>query len=183
MSNVSASAPGCRGPVPIPSTMLPITRRDALRYTGILILACAVGLPLPGADDPFAGTWRLNVAKSKLQPPSPASDIVRIEVDDKGVKIEQEGTDDKGAPFKLTVLGGFDDSFYGIKGCARADAVSFRRPASRHILAEVRKSGATVAWIDAEVSGNNLKISLSLVNEDGKETKSVALLQKEQAAP
>jgi hypothetical protein len=121
----------------------------------------------------------LNVAKSKLQPAAPESDTVRIEVDGKDLRIEQEGIDDKGAPFKLTVLGGFDDSVYGIAGYAHADSVSFRRPSSRHILAEVRKSGAAIAWFDAEVSGNNLRVSVSVVDAEGKETKSLAILQRE----
>jgi hypothetical protein len=143
------------------------------------ILAWMLGPSLFAADDPFAGTWKLNAAKSKLPAHSLESDTLQIEVDGKSLKIAQDGVDDSGAPFKLTVLGGFDDSFYGIKGFAVADEVSFRRPSSRHILAEVKKSGATVAWIDADVSGNNLKINLSIVDAAGKESKSMALFQRE----
>ena len=152
---------------------------EIVRSGGIFLLVCTLALPTFGATDPFAGTWKLNVAKSKLQPPVPESDTVRIEVDGKDLRIEQEGIDDKGAPFKLTVLGGFDDSVYGIAGSAHADSVSFRRPSSRHILAEVRKSGAAIAWLDAEVSGNSLRVSVSVVDAEGKETKSVAILQRE----
>jgi hypothetical protein len=152
---------------------------EILRSVGVFVLASILALPSYGANDPFAGTWKLSVAKSKMQPPAPESDTVRIEVDDKNVRIEQEGIDDKGAPFKLTVQGGFDDSFYGIVGSAHADAVSFRRPSSRHILAEVRKSGVAVAWVDAEVSGNNLRVNLSFVDTGGKEVKSLAILQRE----
>ena len=147
--------------------------------SGVFLLACALALPTFGANDPFAGTWKLNAAKSKLQPPVPQSDTVRIEVDGKDLKIEQEGIDDKGAPFKLTVLGGFDDSVYGIAGSAHVDSVTFRRPSSRHISAEVRKSGAAIAWLDAEVSGNSLRVNLSVVDAEGKEIKSLAILQRE----
>jgi hypothetical protein len=146
---------------------------------GVILFACALALPTFGANDPFAGTWKLNVAKSKLQPPAPQSDTVRIEVDGKDLKIEQEGIDDKGAPFKLTVLGGFDDSVYGIAGSAHADSVTFRRPSSRRIQAEARKSGSAVAWLDAEVSGNNLRVNVSVLDADGKEIKSLAILQRE----
>src|SRR5258708_800313 len=147
--------------------------------SGVLLLACTLALPTFGANDPFAGTWKLNVAKSKLQPPAPESDTVRIEVDGKDLTIEQEGIDDKGAPFKLTVLGGFDESVCGIAGSAHADCVTSRRPSSRHILAEVRKSGAAIAWLDAEVSGNNLRVNVSVVDAEGREIKSLAILQRE----
>jgi hypothetical protein len=152
---------------------------EIVRSAGIFLLACTLALPTFGAADPFAGTWKLNVAKSKLQPPVPESDTVRIEVDGKDLKIEQEGIDDKGAAFKLTVLGGFDDSVYGIAGSVHADSVSFRRPSSRHIVAEIRKSGAAIAWLDAEVSGNSLRVNVSVVDAEGRETKSLAILQRE----
>ena len=147
--------------------------------SGVLLLACTLALPTFGANDPFAGTWKLNVAKSKLRPPAPQSDTVRIEVEGKDLKIDQEGMDDKGEPFKLTVLGGFDASVYGIAGSAHADSVTFRRPSSRHILAEARKSGAAIAWLDAEVSGNSLRVNVSVVDAEGKEIQSLAILQRE----
>jgi hypothetical protein len=152
---------------------------QAVRFSGALLLASTLTLPSFGASDPFAGTWKLVVAKSKLLPPAPESDTIRIQVDGKDVRIDQEGVDDKGALFKLTVLCGFDDSSYGIAGSSHADSVSFRRAGSRHILAEVRKSGVAVAWLDAEVSGNSLKVNLTVVDASGKEVKSVAVLQKE----
>src|SRR5260370_23639407 len=150
-----------------------------LTEIAFILLACTLVLPIFGATDPFAGTWKLNVAKSKLQPPAPGSDTVRLEIDAKEIRIEQEGTDDKGVPFKLTVQGGFDHSVYGIAGCRYADAVVFRRPSVRHIVAEASKSGVAVAWLDAGVSGNTLKINVSVLNAEGKEIKGVALLQRE----
>jgi hypothetical protein len=150
-----------------------------MRSAGLFLLACTLALPSFGASDPFAGTWKLNVAKSKLQPPAPQADTVRIEIDDKNLRIEQEGIDDKGTPFKLIVQGGFDDSLYSIAGSNYADAVTFRRPTSRHLLADLKKAGVTIARFDAEVSGNNLKVSMSFIDAEGKETKSQAILQRE----
>jgi len=152
---------------------------DMERSAGILLLACLLVLPAFAAGDPFSGTWKLNVAKSKLQSPAPESDTVRIEIEGNDLRIQQEGVDDKGEPFKLTVQGGFDDSRYGITGSRYADAISFRRPGSRRIVAEVRKAGVAVAWLEAEVSGNTLKVNLSVLDSDGKEVKSLAILQRD----
>jgi len=104
---------------------------------------------------------------------------VRVEIDGNDLRIEQEGVDEKGEPFKLTLQGGFDDSRYGITGFRYADAISFRRPAGRRILAEARKSGVVVAWLEAEVSGNTLKVNLSVLDAEGKEVKSLAILQRD----
>jgi len=150
-----------------------------VRSVGVLLFAYSLALPLFCASDPFTGTWKLNTAKSKLQPTAPESYTVRIEADGKNLRIEQEGVDDKGAPFKLTIQGETDESLYTISGFPRADAISFRRPGPRRILAELKKSGTTVAWLDAEVAGNSLKVSLSVVDADGKEVKSQAVLQRE----
>lgn len=58
---------------------------------GLLIL-CA--LALVAADNPFVGTWKLNVAKSKFSPgPPPQSETVTIDADN---KVEVSGMDDKG---------------------------------------------------------------------------------------
>jgi hypothetical protein len=152
---------------------------DAVRCIGVILLASTLVPPTLGAGDPFSGTWKLNVAKSKLQPPAPGSDTVRIEIEGQDLRIEQEGVDDKGEPFKLILEGGFDDSRYGIAGSRYADAISFRRPAGRRILAEARKSGVVVAWLDAEVSGNILKVNLSVLDAEGKEVKSLAILQRD----
>jgi hypothetical protein len=150
-----------------------------MRSAGVFLLACAFSLPSFGAGDPFSGTWKLNVAKSKLQPSAPQSVTIRIEADANNVRIDQEGVDDKGVPFKLAVQGGFDDSLYSFTGSVYADAVSFRRPNSRHILAEARKSGTVVVWFDAEVSGNNLRVTVTTMDAEGKEVKSLAVFQKE----
>jgi hypothetical protein len=58
---------------------------------GLLIL-CA--LALVAADNPFVGTWKLNVAKSKFSPGPPLqSQTVTIGADN---KVEVSGTDGKG---------------------------------------------------------------------------------------
>ena len=58
---------------------------------GLLIL-CA--LALAAADDPFVGTWKLNVTKSKFSPgPAPQSQTVTIGADN---KVEVSGTDSEG---------------------------------------------------------------------------------------
>ena len=51
--------------------------------------------------------------------------------------------------------------------------------AGRRILAEASKSGVVVAWLEAEVSGNTLKVNLSVLDAERKEIKSPAILQRD----
>lgn len=61
-----------------------------------VVLATAVTLSAQ-TDNPFAGKWRLNVAKSKFSPgPAPKSETVTVGSD----KTTVEGTSSDGQPFK-----------------------------------------------------------------------------------
>jgi hypothetical protein len=65
---------------------------------GLLIL-CGLALVAAGAaDDPFVGTWKLNVAKSKFSPGPPLqSQTVTIGANN---KVEVSGVDGKGQAVK-----------------------------------------------------------------------------------
>jgi len=65
------------------------------------LLVCAVALF--AADDPFVGTWKLNVAKSKFQgEPPPQSETVTIAADG---KVSVTGSDNKGQPVEWSFMG------------------------------------------------------------------------------
>jgi hypothetical protein len=67
-----------------------------------LLLLCALGLAgVVYADSPFAGTWKLNVAKSKLasDPDAPKAEIVTV-TEGKDVRdVSAKGTDMNGKGF------------------------------------------------------------------------------------
>ena len=57
-----------------------------MKHFAVLLVAIAAfaGLGKPAAQDPFVGTWKLNVAKSKFDPPpGPTSETVTIGADGK----------------------------------------------------------------------------------------------------
>jgi hypothetical protein len=59
-----------------------------MKKTFGLLMLCA--LALVAADNPFVGTWKLNVAKSKFSPgPPPQSQTVTIGADNK-VQAQQQ---------------------------------------------------------------------------------------------
>ena len=65
-----------------------------LRELCALLLFAVTAL---AADDPFTGTWKLNIAKSKLLVgDNTKSDIYRMVADDSTIKFTDEITLDKG---------------------------------------------------------------------------------------
>ncbi len=65
---------------------------------GLLILCGLALVAAVAADDPFVGTWKLNVAKSKFSPGPPLqSQTVTIGADK---KVEVSGVDGKGQTIK-----------------------------------------------------------------------------------
>jgi hypothetical protein len=80
----------------------------------ILVALLFVGLVALAADNPFVGTWKLNVAKSKFQGGTPPqSETVTIEADG---KVTVSGTDSKGQAvnWSYTATPGGTDTITGI---------------------------------------------------------------------
>jgi hypothetical protein len=60
---------------------------------------CASATVLLGADNPFIGTWKLNIEKSKFSPGSEIRDMtVKFELDGNRIKRIATGTDGQGKP-------------------------------------------------------------------------------------
>jgi hypothetical protein len=82
----------------------------AVAATIILMLALASAAM---AADPFVGTWKLNVAKSKYSPgPPPKSATVKIEAQDNGLKIVANGVNAEGKPTHIETAFKYDGKDY-----------------------------------------------------------------------
>ena len=134
-----------------------------------------------GADDPFTGIWKLNLQKSKISSPVPLNYTIRIEADEKNIRITQEGIGVKGESFRFKVSGGFDRKDYGVLDSPAIDTVRFDRPDSHTIFGRALKSGNEVAAGTAVLSkdGKSIKISFSMTNPGGKEIKATAVLDRQ----
>ena len=77
----------------------------------VLGLACALW-----AADPFIGTWKLNVAKSKYNPgPAPRSATLKIEGQDNGYRMVLDGVGAKGETMHFETAFKFDGRDYRVK--------------------------------------------------------------------
>ena len=72
------------------------------------LLGCSLALSQAGktAADPWAGTYKLDIAKSKLQPPAPREEIVTVDAATKtSVKYSIANTDAEGKAHTITYDG------------------------------------------------------------------------------
>ena len=98
-----------------------------MRLLKMLAVVLAMSLSLFAAESPFSGTWKLNLAKSKMTPPVPKSDIAVVDADENGLKLTEDVIDDKGQPLKISYEVKFDGKDYPVTGDPSSDSVSYQR--------------------------------------------------------
>src|ERR1700722_10492074 len=77
-----------------------------VRTTVLLLLMLCIGATLCFAADPSLGTWKLNEAKSKIDPGLPKNVTVVYEVEGNNIKSTVDGFDGKGNPVHSVWTGG-----------------------------------------------------------------------------
>jgi hypothetical protein len=120
-----------------------------------LTLVLMMSLSLFAADSPFSGTWKLNLAKSKLTPPVPKSDIAVVDADENGLKLNEDIIDDKDQPLKISWEAKFDGNDYPVTGDPSSDSISYQRVNANTLKGKTKKGGkvATDATIVVSKDG------------------------------
>jgi hypothetical protein len=138
-------------------------------------------LVLLGADSPFSGTWKLNLAKSKLPPPLPQSVTAVVVVGDTTLKSSQEGIDESGKPFKISVEAKLDGSDCPIVGDIESDTVAVQRINPRTLKSKWKKDGVVVKTATQALSadGKVITVEVSKTAPDGKKTKGTAVYDRQ----
>jgi hypothetical protein len=129
-----------------------------MRQLKVLAAVLIMSLCLFAAESPFSGTWKLNLAKSKLTPPVPKSDIAVVDADENGLKLNQDVITDKGESLKISYEAKFDGKDYPVTGDPSSDLVSYQRVNANTLKGKTKKDGKAAA--DATI----------VVSKDGKIT-------------
>jgi len=124
----------------------------------MLAVVLAMSLSLFAAESPFSGTWKLNLAKSKMTPPVPKSDIAVVDADENGLKLNEDVITDKGESLKISYEAKFDGKDYPVTGDLSSDSVSYRRVNANTLKGRTKKGGKVAT--DATI----------VVSKDGKVT-------------
>lgn len=140
-------------------------------------LTLAVSVMSVAADEPYAGTWKMNVAQSKVEPgPAPRSETVTIVP---GGQTTVKGTDANGNPFSWSFTPS-EGVAVPVTGLASGSTVVEKRPNSRTVehIWKVGK-GHTVGRAVLSKDGQSFTYTQKGKNEDGQTVNNVILFEKQ----
>jgi hypothetical protein len=120
------------------------------------------------AADPHVGTWKLNLAKSKYDPPSsaPRSATMTFTAQDNGVKCVSDGVEADGKSYHAEFAPKYDGKDYAYTGSPSVDTISY-----------TKIDGNTVDWV-CKKGGKVVGSGRSVVSKDGK-TRTVTAKEKD----
>jgi hypothetical protein len=163
-----------------------MARRTASALLPVFALALVVttgrGACLAAPDqDPFTGTWKLDLGKSRLQPPAPRSLVTHIQCDETGISVREEIVDADGKPLTVTGKAGFDGRDYPVIGTPFADTVSYQRVDAHTIRGASKKGGKVLVHETVIVSqdGKTMTATYTAKDPQGREIVSTAVLEKQ----
>ncbi len=139
-----------------------------------LIIASIAAGQLLAQDNPFVGTWKLDVAKSKAEPgPVAKSQTRTVVAEGEGAKYGFEGVRADGTPTSYGFTVNYDGKDYPVTGTGMpggADTVAIKRVGTHKAEATLKKGGKEVGKSEAEVSkdGKTTTVSSKGVTPDGK---------------
>lgn len=134
------------------------------------------------ADDPGAGTWKVNLAKSKYTPgPAPKSSTVTIKIENDTETYESEGVDGSGNATHGSFSVKLDGTDAPVSGISYADTVSIKRTSPTHFLATLKKGGAVTMTVHVVVAadGKSRTATYSGKNDKGEAEHDVVFSDKQ----
>src|SRR5262245_9206440 len=132
--------------------------------------------------DPFIGTWKLNLAKSKYSPgPPPKSQTATYEAVGQGVKFTAKGTDVEGKPINLQITFNYDGKDYPVTGNPDWDTVALKRIDANSVELTRKKAGKVVSTGTrvASKDGKTLTITEKGVNAKGEKISNTLVYDKQ----
>jgi hypothetical protein len=135
----------------------------AISIGGLCLAAALLFAPIgSAADNPWVGTWKLNVQKSRYTPgPAPQANTQTIEAVDNGLKVTADGVDAQGRNTHNEWMVKFDGTDYAEKPMldgkpnpAASDTVSATRIDDRTIELTFKRGGRVLNTIRDTISLN-----------------------------
>jgi hypothetical protein len=128
----------------------------------------------------FRGTWRLDASRSQLNVPAPQSQVVRISVQGKDVRMEQRIVNERGERLSIAVDARFDGRDYPVTGTPFADTVAYRLTGTRTIEGVAKKAGRVVVTETAVLApdGRSLTVTYRSHLPDGRAVTSTAVFER-----
>ena len=135
-------------------------RKHSIVIHATMIIALVLALSaVVMAADPFVGTWKLNISKSKYNPgPPPKSSTVNAEAQDNGVRIVVNGVNSEGKPVHQETTLKYDGKDYPLIVTAGPS----------DITVSVKKVDANTHDLVVKRAGKETQTGREVVSKDGK---------------
>ena len=151
----------------------------------VFILGSVVACPVLAQDNPFVGTWKLNIAKSKVESsPLPKGLTRTVAADGTGLKYGYDGIAADGSAITYSFSSNFDGKASPVTGTGMpggADSLVLKRIDAHKTTATLSKGGKEIGRSEAEVSkdGKVTTIKSKVKGADGKEISIVSVFDKQ----
>ena len=137
-------------------------RKQALEVSITIVLTLVLVLASTAvAADPFAGTWKLNLEKSKFSPgPAPQSRTLKIEAQENGYKAVVDSVDSQGKPTHTEMTINYDGKDNPLTRTAGGQ--------SGELTIATKKIDATTHESVIKLGGKEVQVMREVVSRDGK---------------
>lgn len=149
------------------------------------ILATLTGLCIGAticlAADANMGTWKLNEAKSKLNPNGAKNTMVVYTAAGDGVKVVTDGVGSDGKPLHTEWTGKYDGKDYPVTGDAASDTRAYTKVGANDLKISVKKAGKETATVTVAMAADGKTRTVTTTSTDaaGKKTTSTAVYDKQ----
>jgi len=147
----------------------------------LTVMVCMVAAAVCFASDPNMGTWKLNEAKSKIDPGMPKNTAVVYEAAGDNVKVTVDGVGPDGKPTHNEWTGAFDGKDYPLAGDPAADMRSYKRVNDHTLDLTNKKDGkvTTTGRIVVSADGKTRTVNSRSMDSNGKMLRSTAVYDKQ----
>lgn len=148
----------------------------------LLVFCCS---SLFAQNNPFEGTWKLNLSKSKFEPgPAPKSLTRTIVAQSEGAKYTFDGIAADGKPISYSFTVKYDGKDYPVSGTGMpsgADSIAIRLIGTNKAEAIQKKAGKELGKAEAEVSkdGKITTVTTNGTTVDGRKLHSESVYDKQ----
>jgi hypothetical protein len=121
------------------------------------------------APDPVAGTWALNIAKSKIVPgPAPKSETRVYAVSGDQITLTTNIIGSDGKPITTRSTYAYDGKDYPVTGSPDYDTQAVKRVDRASVTAELKKAGKVVQTVSRKVSQDGKMLTMTFKGTNGK---------------
>lgn len=148
----------------------------------VALMLCFAGAMACFADDSaMMGTWKLNEAKSKIEPGAPKVTSVTYEAAADSVKCTVDSTDPNGTSSHSEWTGKFDGKDYPVTGDPTSDTRSYKKVSARVTTFTAKKDGKVTLMgrIVLAADGKSRTVTTTATDAKGMKVTSTAVYDKQ----